>query len=127
MRSLSILLLTISIFTAANLFASTKENVHQAINVYLQDLTKSKPFLPVVYKGKVLKLSVATSKKYPDGLHHGVKNKGNLYVSCVDFTDKKGNKYDIDFLVNKSDGRYIVAQPIVHKVNGVKNPYDLNH
>ncbi len=107
--------------------SSTKEDVQGAMRGYVQDIIKSEGFLPVVHKGKVLKLKVLESKKYPDGFHSGVKSKNNLYVSCADFIDDKGNKYDVDFLVSKSKNNYQVVQPIVHIINGEKSPYDLNH
>jgi hypothetical protein len=126
MKSLSILVL---MMLSINGWASSSGNkdVQKAMKSYVNQMTKNKSFMPVIYKGKVLKLSVAKSKKYPDGFHSGVKNKGELYVSCADFVDEKGNKYDIDFLVNKTDDKYAVVQPIVHSINGEKNPYDLDH
>ncbi|MGB7415320.1 MAG: hypothetical protein WA902_14030 [Thermosynechococcaceae cyanobacterium] len=84
--------------------------------------------MPVLYKGKVLQLKLATSEKYPDGFHTGVQNQGSLYTSCADFVDPKtGNKYDINFLVSKDGDTLTVVQPFVHSVNGEKNPYDLAH
>jgi hypothetical protein len=107
--------------------ASTKQDVQGAMKSYVQELTKTEGFMPVVHKGKVIKLTVAKSDKYPDGFHSGVKSKNNLYVSCADFVDEKGNKYDVDFLVSKQDNKYQVVQPIVHSINGEKSPYDLDH
>ena len=49
------------------------------------------------------------------------------FTLSADFVDGKCNKYDIDFLVSKSDKQLIVVQPIVHSINGEKNPYDLDH
>ena len=128
MRSLTVLfLLTFSLNASAGLFSNNNEDVQKAMKSYVENMIKNSSFMPVVYKGKVLKLNVAKSKKYPDGFHSGVKNKGDLFVSCADFIDQKGNKYDIDFLVNRSDDKYAVVQPIVHSINGEKNPYDLSH
>jgi len=97
------------------------------MKTYVGELTKGGAFMPVMHKGKILKLKVLKSKKYPDGFHSGVKSHGNLFVSCADFTDVKGNNYDIDFLVSKLDRGYRVVQPIVHSINKEKNPYDLGH
>ncbi len=128
MRSLSFLvLLMYSTMASANLLPGDKAKVQKAMRSYVNLMTKDKSLMPVVYKGKVLRLRVDKSEKYPDGFHAGVKNKKNLYVSCVDFIDKKGNKYDIDFLVNKVGAQYSVVQPIVHSINGEKSPYDLAH
>lgn len=110
-----------------NSIASSKQDVQGTMKSYVQDLTKTEGFMPVVYKGKVIKLTVAKSDKYPDGFHSGVKSKNNLFVSCADFVDDKGNKYDVDFLVSKQDNKYQVVQPIVHSINGEKSPYDLDH
>lgn len=110
--------------------SSSAENikVQNAMKKYVKMQTSKNGLMPIVYKGKVLQLKVAKSKKYPDGFHAGVQKKGDLHASCADFVDPKtGNKYDIDFLVNKVQGEYSIVQPIVHSVNGKKNPYDLDH
>ncbi len=84
--------------------------------------------MPLVYKGKILQLKLLPSDKHPDAFHAGVKKEGNLFASCADFIDPtSGKKYDIDFLVNKTGGNYNVVQPIVHSIDGKKNPYDLSH
>jgi hypothetical protein len=107
--------------------AGVNQEVQKSMKSYVDSITKTQGYLPVVFKGKVLQLKLAKSKQYRDGFHAGVKNKGNLFVSCADFKDRKGNKYDIDFLVSKNDNGYNVVQPIVHSINGEKNPYDLSH
>jgi len=66
--------------------------------------------------GKLLKL------KYED-VHEGIVKKGDFYVSCADFVDHAGNKYDIDFLVAEKEGKFTVFQALVHKVNGEKRDY----
>ena len=84
--------------------------------------------MPLIYKGKVLQLKLATSEKYPDGFHADVANQGELYTSCADFVDPKtGDKHDIDFLVSKADGKLQIVQSFVHSLDGVKYPYDLEH
>ena len=51
-----------------------------------------------------------------DYLHSGVKEDGDLFVSCADF--KAGNDvYDIDYYVKNTDGKYIVVKEIFHKKN----------
>ena len=106
----------------------TKQAVQDAMRSYVAQQTAQTGLLPVVYQGKVLQLELVTSEKYPDGFHAGVSTHGNLYTSCADFRDPHtGKNYDIDFLVNRVGGEFHVAQPIVHKVDGVKNPYDLSH
>lgn len=56
-------------------------------------------------------------------LHSGIVKKGDFYVSCADFVDKVGKKYDLDFLVGKSDKGLQVLQSIVHSVDGNKRKY----
>ncbi len=107
---------------------SDKLEVQNVMKQYVQGLTADNGLMPIIYQGKVLQLKLATSEKYPDGFHAGVSNQGNLYTSCADFVDPQtGNKYDIDFLVSKVDGKLQLVQPFVHSVNGEKNPYDLEH
>lgn len=102
--------------------------VQNSMKEYVQALIADDDLMPVLHEGKILKLKLAKSEKYPDGFHAGVSNQGDLFTSCADFVDPKtGDKYDIDFLVSKVDGDYKVVQPFVHSVNGEKNPYDLAH
>lgn len=128
-RFLLLILSNFVIFAAFQVQAlSQNERVQQAMKEYVRLHSSEKELFPVVYKGKVLQLKLATSKKYPDGFHTGVKNTGSYFASCADFVDPKtGKKYDIDFLVNRVGGEFAVVQPIVHSVDGKKNPYDLAH
>jgi hypothetical protein len=51
-----------------------------------------------------------------DYLHSGVKEDGDLFVSCADF--KAGNDvYDIDYYVKNTDGKYIVVKEVFHRKN----------
>ncbi|NIS07390.1 MAG: hypothetical protein GWO07_01185 [Candidatus Dadabacteria bacterium] len=68
--------------------------------------------------GKLLKLDF---KK----LHAGLVKKGDFYVSCADFADTEGNKYDLDFLVGEKNDDYFVVQALVHKVNTDKRKYHI--
>lgn len=122
------LMMFIGAYSSVSEASSEKIQVQEAMKKYVKNHTGEKGLLPVTYKGKILQLKLATSKKYPDGFHEGVKNEGKLFTSCADFVEPAtGNKYDIDFLVNKVGSQYLVVQPIVHSVNGKKNPYDLSH
>lgn len=56
-------------------------------------------------------------------LHEGIVKKGDFYVSCADFTDGSGRKYDLDFLVADSDSTFRVLQGLVHSVDGKKRKY----
>ncbi|HEB72845.1 MAG TPA: hypothetical protein ENI77_09520 [Nitrospirae bacterium] len=60
-----------------------------------------------------------------DKLHDGIVKKGNFFVSCADFTDVKGKKYDLDFMVIEKNGKHHVVQTLVHAVEGKKRPYQV--
>ncbi len=70
--------------------------------------------------GKLLKLDFKE-------LHAGLVKKGDFYVSCADFADTQGNKYDLDFLVGEKNGDYFVVQALVHKVNDNKRKYHVEN
>ena len=63
--------------------------------------------------GKLLALKFAK-------LHEGVVKKGDFYVSCADFVDKKGAKVDLDFLVIKEGDNLQTIQAVVHSLDGKK-------
>ena len=51
-----------------------------------------------------------------DYLHEGVKKKGDMNISCADV--KVGNDvFDIDYHVEKENGKYIVVKEVLHKIN----------
>ncbi len=58
-------------------------------------------------------------------LHPGIVKKGDFFVSCADFVDSKGRKYDLDFLVVPAGDKLITTQAIVHSVDGKKRKYHL--
>jgi hypothetical protein len=60
-------------------------------------------------------------------LHDEVEKKGDFYVSCADFTDRAGNKFDIDFMVLDDSGKFKVSQAIVHGINDEKRTYTLEN
>jgi hypothetical protein len=54
-----------------------------------------------------------------DYLHDGVKTKDNLYVSCADV--KVGEDvYDIDYYVEKENGKFTVIKEVLHKIKNEK-------
>ena len=53
-----------------------------------------------------------------DRVHKGIVKKADFYVSCADFVDDQGNKYDLDLLVVKKNGDYKAMESIVHSING---------
>jgi len=60
-----------------------------------------------------------------DKLHEGIVKKGDFYVSCADFVDAQGKKYDIDYLVAQEEGSYRVLEAVVHAEDGKKREYHL--
>jgi hypothetical protein len=62
-----------------------------------------------------------------DKLHEGIVKKGDFYVSCADFVDAQGKKYDIDFLVVQETGTYRVLEAVVHAEDGKKRKYHLEN
>ena len=115
--------------TPEEVTAEEKVAVQEAMKKYVDTLiADNNGFMPMLHEGKVLELELAFSEKYPDAFHEGVVKYGSLYTSCADFVDPKtGDKYDIDFLVSMNNDSITVVQPLVHSLNGVKSPYDLEH
>lgn len=71
----------------------TNAAVQDVMRKYVQELTAEDGLMPVLQEGKILKLQLAKSEKYPDGFHAGISNQGDLYASCADFVDPEtGNK-----------------------------------
>ena len=70
-------------------------------------------------KGELKKLSFKE-------LHKGIVKKGDFYVSCADFTDASGKKYDLDFLVASKDNLHVL-QALVHSIDGNKRKYHLEN
>ncbi|MGB3209143.1 MAG: hypothetical protein WBB19_00415 [Desulforhopalus sp.] len=60
-------------------------------------------------------------------LHKGIVKKGDFYVSCADFTDSNNKVVDLDFLVMPTSDRLLVAQAIIHSVDGEKRTYHLEN
>jgi len=61
-----------------------------------------------------------------DRFHDSVEIKGRDYpyfISCADFTDKNGVKYDLDFLVSKN---HEVVAVLIHSINNKKTKYDIH-
>ena len=123
------LLVLVALFSISSFSApqSTKDSVQKEMKSFVNNLVGKNGFMPILHEGKILKLELLTSKKYPDGFHAGVKEQGDLYASCADFKDAKGNTYDVDFLVSKISTGFQVVQPLVHSINGKKSKYDLKH
>jgi len=55
-----------------------------------------------------------------DHVHEGVHPHDRGYVACVDFKDRTGKVYDVDFVIGKASGSdsFAVREVHLHKVDG---------
>ena len=89
--------------------ASGKGEIQSAMNAYIQEKTSA--------DGGTYLLD--GQKADFDYLHDGVKEKGDIYISCADF--KMGSDvYDLDYYVQKINGKPTVVKEVLHKKNGEK-------
>ncbi len=96
-----------------------RTNTQSAMSEHINENTYDGKY--IIYDavtGKLLRLDFGE-------LHKGIVKKDDFYVSCADFSDSKGNKYDLDFLVVDNGVNFEVFEAIVHKVDGNKRKYDL--
>ena len=99
----------------------TREGVQAAMQHHIGQNTLEDRY--VIFDGQTGKLNRLKFAK----LHKGIVKKGDFYVSCADFLDGKGNKYDVDFLVAPKNDQFLVLQALVHSVNGNKRKYHLEN
>lgn len=119
---LGMLMLASPLLYAAN-DPSIKGELRTNINANMRDFIEAQTvdnsyriYDPVEGKLHTLKL---------DKLHEGIVKKGNFYVSCADFTDAKGRKFDLDFLVLPDGDKLLTTQAVIHSVAGKKRKYHL--
>jgi len=60
-----------------------------------------------------------------DDLHKDVMQEGKFLMACSDFHDPSGHKYDIDFLAVLNGKSVVVAQPVLHAIDGKERPHHL--
>lgn len=128
MRHFSVFLVTILFFAASNMLMAADDpsitgkprtESQKAISDHIEENMLGDNY--IIYDDVSGKLMMLELKE----LHSGIVKKGDFYVSCADFVDAEGNKYDLDFFVAENNGDYIMYDAIVHKVNGDKRPYNL--
>ena len=96
-----------------------RQNVKKSMNQYItQNSSDASLWVYDAVDGQLLKLKFVA-------LHEGIVKKGDFYVSCADFTDQKGRKIDIDFLVRPAGNQLNTTQALVHSVDGKKRNYHL--
>ncbi len=105
-----------------NIARETKDKVQIAMSAHINTLmAKNGGSYPIFDSdsGNVVQLQFLK-------LHTGVVVKGikgKYFISCADFTDASGTKYDLDFLVSAN---YEVVEALVHKKNGIKQHYGVH-
>lgn len=130
MRVFLTLAVTIFVFGASNsllaaddpsIQGETRSNTQKAMSEHIKENTYDDKY--IIYDavtGDLLRLDFKQ-------LHEGIVKKGDFYVSCADFTDGQGRKYDLDFLVVNNGGNFDVYEAIVHKVDGDKRKYHVEN
>jgi hypothetical protein len=96
-----------------------REHLKEAMMTHIEDTTIGGDY--IIYDVATGNLKKLEFKE----LHTGVVKKGPFYVSCADFVDAKGRKYDLDFLVAGKGEKLRVLQAVVHSIDGEKRPYHL--
>lgn len=113
--------LSINVYAAddPSIKGDLRSNVQQSMADFIQQQTiDGHMYVYDAVDGKLLSLKL---KK----LHSGIVKKGDFYVSCADFTDQKGQKIDVDFMVRSTGDKLITTQALVHSVAGEKRKYHL--
>ena len=96
-----------------------REGVTQSMQTFIDRNTVGGTYR--IYDTVSGKMAVLTFEK----LHDGIVKKGDFYVSCADFVDAQGKKYDLDFLVVSDGDSLVTTQAIIHSVDGEKRKYHL--
>jgi len=116
-------LLSLSFTTLAGNDPSIKGDLRSNVKASMAQFIKRQTINNALFvydsvEGKLHKLKF-------DSLHNGIVKKNGFYVSCADFTDQQGRKFDIDFLVRPSGSELITTQALVHSIDGDKRKYHL--
>lgn len=97
----------------------TREGIQSAMKSHIDgNIVGGKYVIYDAVEGKLRKLKF-------DRMHEGIVKKDGFYVSCADFVDDGGNKYDLDLLVVDKEGNFQVLETVVHAINGEKRKYHL--
>ena len=97
----------------------TREGIQSAMKSHIDgNIVDGKYVIYDAVAGKLKKLKF-------DKVHEGIMKNAGFYVSCADFVDDGGNKYDLDLLVVEKGGDFRVLDTVVHAINGEKRKYHL--
>ncbi len=97
----------------------TRKGIQAAMKSHIDENTVNERY--IIYDavtGELKKLKF-------DQVHKGIVKKGDFFVSCADFVDDQGNKYDLDLLVVEKNGNFQALETVVHSINGKKRKYHL--
>jgi len=94
----------------------TTKSIAEAIDRHVKKMSKASEGYFIVDDSEAKKLlSLKMDKIHMERLSAVKKD---LYFACVDFTDKDGRAYDIDFFLKDSEDGLKVTETIVHKEEG---------
>ena len=97
----------------------TREGIQSAMKRHIDgNIVDGKYVIYDAVDGKLRKLKF-------DKVHEGIVKKADFFISCADFVDGGGNKYDLDLLVVERNGEFRVLETVVHSINGEKRKYHL--
>ncbi|MEK9142902.1 MAG: hypothetical protein AAB308_17755 [Nitrospirota bacterium] len=97
----------------------TQANVMSALKSHIEGNSVDGKY--IIYDAVVGKLK----KLKFDKVHEGMMKNHGFYVSCADFVDDDGSKYDLDLLVADKGGSFQVVETVVHAINGKKRNFHL--
>ena len=94
----------------------TTETIAKAIDTHVKDeSTKKGGYFIVEDRAAKKALSLKLDKIHRERLSSVDKD---LYFACVDFTNKDGKKYDVDFFLKDKGGKLKVTETMVHEEEG---------
>jgi len=97
----------------------TREGIMSAMRSHIEgNSVDGKYIIYDAVAGKLRKLKF-------DKVHEGIMKNNGFYVSCADFVDDNGGKYDLDLLVVDRGGNFQVLETVIHAINGEKRKYHL--
>lgn len=103
----------------SSITGDTRTGIQSAMTHHIAgNLTDGKYVVYDAVTGELKKLTF-------ERVHEGIVKKGDFYVSCADFIDEGGRKYDLDLLVSRKDGDFVILETVVHSIDGKKRPYHL--
>lgn len=107
--------------SAGNVDDQTKSRVRSEIERYVATDVKLRKYFFLIdpRNDKTLRLLF-------DHVHEGVGASPKGYAACVDFKDKAGKVYDVDFFVSLGDEGPRVEEIVLHKVDGKPLPQAKN-